>query len=283
MRIAIPCEVHPGEKRVAVVPETVGRLIKLGHTVQIEKGAGLNAEFRDADFERVGAALLDDTAKLYSEAELLLKVRVPEEHPLTKRHEIEMLSEGALLLGFFFPLHNLELVRKAQKRKIRVLALDAIPRITRAQRMDVLSSQSNLAGYKAALLGANALGKIFPLMMTAAGTIPPARVLVMGAGVAGLQAIATARRLGAIVEATDVRAAVKEEVESLGAKFIAPPGSDLADEGGYAKEASDDFLRQQKELLNKHAAQADVIITTALVPGKRAPILVSEEIGRAHV
>lgn len=188
-----------------------------------------------------------------------------------------MLPAGATYIGFFYSLGNPDLAVKAAAQKVTVVSMDAVPRITRAQRMDALSSQTNLAGYKAVLVGANYLGKIFPLMMTAAGTVQPAKVVILGAGVAGLQAIATAKRLGAVVEVSDVRPAVKEQVESLGAKYIEPPAQEaLEGQGGYAKEASADYLRKQQEILAKHIGLADVVITTALVPGKRAPVLVTE-------
>ncbi|MBE7440143.1 MAG: Re/Si-specific NAD(P)(+) transhydrogenase subunit alpha [Spirochaetales bacterium] len=275
MIIAVPAEVEPGENRVAIVPETVGKLSKLGFQIHVESGAGSKAGFVDEAYKSEGARLLS-TQDLYATADVLLKINPPGKR--TSKHEFDLLPSGAVVISFFYSLYNWELARKAAEKGIEIISMDAIPRITRAQRMDALSSQSNLAGYKAVLLAANAIPRLMPLLMTAAGTIAPARVVVMGAGVAGLQAIATARRLGAVVDVSDVRPAVKEEVESLGARFIElPVQENLAGEGGYAKEASADFLKKQKETLMKYIAEADAVITTALVPGKKAPVLLSKE------
>lgn len=276
MNLSIPKETVPGEKRVALVPESLKKLIQLGYSVRVETGAGLAAGFSDTEYKEAGAEIVASAADLYSGADILVKVQKPGTHAAGK-HELEMLREGAVYLGFFYSLGNPELATKAAAHKLTVISMDAVPRITRAQRMDALSSQTNLAGYKAVLVGANHLRKIFPLMMTAAGTVQPAKVVILGAGVAGLQAIATAKRLGAVVEVSDVRPAVKEQVESLGGKYIEPPAQEaLEGQGGYAKEASAEYLRKQQEILSKHIAQADVVITTALVPGKRAPVLVTE-------
>ena len=264
---------------MALVPETVGRLIqKKGHSVSVESGAGTAAAFRDDDYAQVGAQIIKEQKELYAQADVLLKVQKPE-----VKEELQLLKAGALWIGFFWPLNFPDLVKAAATQKVDVLAMDAIPRITRAQRMDALSSQTNLAGYKAVLLAANQLSKIFPLLMTAAGTITPAKVVILGAGVAGLQAIATARRLGAQVEVSDVRPAVKEQVESLGARYIEVPPDSSEDtaaaegQGGYAREMTPEYLQKQKELLAKHIAQADAVITTALIPGKKAPLLVTKE------
>lgn len=276
MNLSIPKESVAGEKRVALVPESLKKLIQLGYKVRLEAGAGSDAGFSDEEYRAAGAEIVPTAAELFAGAEVLLKVQKPGQHP-TGKHELEMLPSGAIYVGFFYSLGNPDLARIAANRNITVVSMDAVPRITRAQRMDALSSQTNLAGYKAVLMAANHLGKIFPLMMTAAGTVQPAKVVILGAGVAGLQAIATAKRLGAVVEVSDVRPAVKEQVESLGAKYIEPPAQEaLEGQGGYAKEASAEYLARQQEILTRHISQADVVITTALVPGKRAPVLVTE-------
>lgn len=276
MLIGVPKETAKGEKRVALVPETVAKLKKIGYDIVVEKGAGVESGFPDAEYEKEGARIEADTVQVYQSADIILKVERPLDHPSGK-HELEMLKKDSVYIGFYFPMTYPDAAKKAAEAGIKVLSMDAIPRITKAQRMDALSSQTNIAGYKAAIMGANALGKIFPLMMTAAGTITPAKVVILGAGVAGLQAIATARRLGAIVEVSDVRPAVKEQVESLGAKYIEPPEA-LEGEGGYAKEADEEFLKKQQELLKKHISEADVVITTAQVPGKKAPVLIHEDV-----
>lgn len=276
MLIGVPKETAKGEKRVALVPETVAKLKKIGYDIVVEKGAGVESGFPDAEYEKEGARIEADTVQVYQIADIILKVERPLDHPSGK-HELDMLKKDSVYIGFYFAMTYPDAAKKAAEAGIKVLSMDAIPRITKAQRMDALSSQTNIAGYKAAIMGANALGKIFPLMMTAAGTITPAKVVILGAGVAGLQAIATARRLGAIVEVSDVRPAVKEQVESLGAKYIEPPEA-LEGEGGYAKEADEEFLKKQQELLKKHISEADVVITTAQVPGKKAPVLIHEDV-----
>ncbi len=277
LNIGVPKEIVAGERRVAMVPETVAKVAKLGYTVQIQSGAGEEAGFADDTYKAEGAEIVTDASALYGAADILLKVQPPTTHTTGGKHELEMMKSGGVLVSFFYSLINPDLVKKAAETKVDVISMDAVPRITKAQRMDALSSQTNLAGYKTVLLAANALDKIFPLMMTAAGTIAPAKVVIMGAGVAGLQAIATAKRLGAVVEVSDVRPAVKEQVESLGAKYIEPPVEEgLEGEGGYAREATPEFLAKQQEILEKHVAEADVVITTALVPGKKAPVLVTE-------
>ncbi len=281
MIIAVPKEFAQDESRVALVPESVTKLKKLGYEVRVQSGAGESAGFLDAAYAEHGADVVGAAAELYGSADILLKVQRPAQHPDGK-HELEMVRRGALWIGFFYPLTSPETVRRAAECGVDVIAMDAIPRITKAQRMDALSSQTNLAGYRAVLIAAGALGKIFPLMMTAAGTIAPARVVIMGAGVAGLQAIATAKRLGAVVEVSDVRPEVKEQVESLGGRYIEVPSDEnLAGEGGYAKEASADFLKKQQEVLIARLAEADAVITTALVPGRKAPILITEEMVRS--
>ncbi len=278
MIIGVPKEILHGENRVALVPDVVSKLIKKGFEVQIQKGAGINAGYTDEQYEAAGAKLLDNAEDVYSSSQIILKVQRPVEHPETKKHELDMMKEGTLLIAFLYSLHHPEVAKQCAEKGIDVISMDAIPRTTLAQKMDALSSQANLAGYKSVIMCANELGKIFPLMMTAAGTIKPATVVIMGAGVAGLQALGTAKRLGAIVEVSDIRPTVKEEVQSLGGRFIeVPVEENMQDESGYAKEASEEFLKKQKELIFKHVTNADIVITTALVPGKKAPVLVTEE------
>ena len=216
--------------------------------------------------------------ELYSSADIVLKVQRPIDHPSADKHELDLMKTGSLLITFLYPLFHFELAKKCAEKGINVISMDMIPRSTLAQKMDALSSQANLAGYKSVIMAANELRKIFPLMMTAAGTISPAKVVIMGAGVAGLQALGTAKRLGAVVEVSDIRAAVKEEVQSLGGKFIeVETDENMQDAGGYAKEASPEFLKRQKEVIFKHVTEADIVITTALIPGKKSPVLVTEE------
>ncbi len=278
MIIGVPKEILPGENRVALVPDVVSKLIKKGFDVKVQKDAGINAGYTDEQFKEAGASILDSAEEIYSSSDIILKVQRPVEHPETQKHELDMMKEGSLLIAFMYSLHHPELAKQCAEKGVDVISMDAIPRTTLAQKMDALSSQANLAGYKSVIMCANELGKIFPLMMTAAGTIKPATVVIMGAGVAGLQALGTAKRLGAIVEVSDIRPTVKEEVQSLGGRFIeVPVEENMQDEGGYAKEASEEFLRKQKELIFKHVTNADIVITTALVPGKKAPVLVTEE------
>jgi len=276
--IAIPKEILAGENRVATVPDVVPKLIKAGFEVQIEKDAGLNAGFTDEKYKSAGAKIVDNLQELYSSADIVLKVQRPMEHPELKKHELDLMKEGTLLVTFLYPLNYPDAAKKCAEKGIEAISMDMIPRTTLAQKMDALSSQANLAGYKSVVMCANELGKIFPLMMTAAGTISPAKVVIMGAGVAGLQALGTAKRLGAVVEVSDIRPAVKEEVQSLGGRFIeVETDENMQDAGGYAKEASEEFLKKQKELIFKHITEADIVITTALVPGRKAPVLVTEE------
>ncbi len=278
MLLAVPKEIFEGERRVALVPDVVAKLIKKGFSVIVEKEAGLNAGFTDDQYEKAGAKITNGAEELYTSADIILKVQRPTFNSNLQKEEIDLIPEGKLLISFLYSLHYPEVAVKCAEKKINVISMDAIPRTTLAQKMDALSSQGNIAGYKSVIMTANELGKIFPLMMTAAGTIQPARVVIMGAGVAGLQALGTARRLGAIVEVSDIRPSVKEEVQSLGGRFIeVETEENMQDEGGYAKEASEDFLRKQKELIFKHVTEADIVITTALVPGKKAPVLVTEE------
>jgi NAD(P) transhydrogenase subunit alpha len=265
MRIGVPRETAHGEKRVALVPETVAKLVKRGLEVVIEAGAGVPATYSDAEYEKAGAKIGDPWS-----AELVFKVQKESAGGASK------LKEGATLVSFLYPLVNGDVVKAIAKHKAGAIAVDMIPRTTLAQSMDALSSQANLAGYKAVLIAAERLPRFFPMLMTAAGTITPARVLVFGAGVAGLQAIGTAKRLGAVVEATDVRPETKEQVESLGGKFLQVTGVEVkAGTGGYAAEQSDEYKRKQAELVSDRISKADVVITTALIPGRKAPILVT--------
>jgi NAD(P) transhydrogenase subunit alpha len=262
-----------GETRAALVPETCGRLKKSGLDVLVESGAGAAAGFADGEYESAGARIAPNATAAFEEADAVVMVGTP------SPEEIIQLKSGTLLFCVLNPLTQHDAVRQLAPRGVSAMSLDLMPRITRAQKMDILSSMTTVGGYKAVLLAAAALGKMFPMMMTAAGTVTPAKVLVLGAGVAGLQAIATARRLGAVVEAFDVRPAVKEQVQSLGAKFIevAAAQEDAEDAGGYAKEMSEEYKIKQAALVAKHAGESDVVITTALIPGKPAPVLLSTE------
>jgi NAD(P) transhydrogenase subunit alpha len=274
--ISVLKETTPGERRVALTPDAVKRLAGAGASVHVQGGAGEAAGFADEDYRAVGAELVADAAALRRSADVLVTVYRPAES------DVADLKESAVLVGMLQPATNAALVRALAGRKVTAFSLDALPRITRAQSMDILSSMATIAGYKAVLLAATSLPKFFPMLVTAAGTIPPARTLVLGAGVAGLQAIATARRLGAIVQAFDVRPAVKEQVESLGAQFLAAETADLQAEGagGYAKELSEEQHRRELELIHKHVTQVDVAICTAQIPGRRAPVLITEAMVR---
>jgi NAD(P) transhydrogenase subunit alpha len=270
--VGVPRETAPGEQRVALIPDTVKRLTGSGVVVRVESGAGVAAGHADDAYVAAGAVIVPDATQVY-DADVVIKVQKPDES------ESARLRSGSTLIALLQPLTNHALVRDLAARDITSFSMDAIPRTTRAQSMDVLSSQATVAGYKAVLMAADTLPKFFPMLTTAAGSIIPAKVLVVGAGVAGLQAIATARRLGAVVEAYDTRPVVKEQVESLGAKFVDIPvdTSDAQTAGGYAKEVSAETLRKQQEVLADHAAKSDVVITTAAVPGRPAPRLISKE------
>jgi len=271
MLIAVPAESQSKEKRVAATPDSVGRFIAAGCDVVVQNGAGSAASFPDAAYQAKGAKLVDGFASVCADADLVLKVRA------LQQDEIGALKKGAAVASLVAPFSN-PLLQQYADAGISYFCMEMVPRISRAQSMDVLSSQANIAGYKSVLLAMEHYQRFFPMLMTAAGTVQPAKVLVMGAGVAGLQAIATARRLGANVEAFDVRAAAKEQVESLGAKFVeVVADADAEDAGGYAKEMDDDYKRRQSELIAKHAAKADIIITTALIPGRPAPVLITED------
>jgi H+-translocating NAD(P) transhydrogenase subunit alpha len=271
MRIGVPKETVEGERRVALVPEVVKKLVSAGHEVFVHAGAGAGAMIPDAQFADAGATLTDDLAAVWT-SDVVVKVAPP------LAEEVVRLGSGGVLIGFLQPLSDVGGVRALAAGGVTAFALEAVPRVSRAQSMDALSSQSNIAGYRGALLGAQELGRFFPMLMTAAGTVRPASVLVLGAGVAGLQAIATARRLGAVVQGFDVRAVVKEQVESLGASFLEfDLGGDLEGEGGYAKELTPEQQARQQELMAEAIGRVDVVITTALVPGRRAPVLVTED------
>ena len=276
MKIAVAKEFEVGERRVALVPDTVSRLVKQGLEVWVEAGAGEQSFFSDAAYEAAGAKIISDTATLWGEADILLKVGIPQERD--GQSEINMLRSGSVFIGFLNPLGQPTVVQQMTERRVTAFSIEMIPRSTRAQSMDALSSQASVAGYKAVLIAAAALPKYFPMLTTAAGTIAPAKVFIMGAGVAGLQAIATARRLGAVVEAFDIRPAVKEEVQSLGAKFVEVQlNEETVAAGGYAKEVSEASKQRTQEVVAEHVKHADVVITTAQVPGRKAPILVTEE------
>ncbi len=273
MIVGVPKEIVPGERRVALVPDLVPKLVKAGLEVVVESGAGREAGYLDELYAQKGARL---ESGVLEKADILLKVQPP------TTGEVGKMKEGATLISFLQPYSNAAGIKALAARKVTAFSLELMPRITRAQPMDALSAMSTIAGYKAVLIAANHLPKFFPLLMTAAGTVTPARVFVIGVGVAGLQAIGTARRLGALVEAYDTRPVVKEQVESLGAKFVELEleAKDAEDKGGYAKAQSEEFYREQRDLMARSVATADVVITTALVPGQRAPVLVTEEMVR---
>lgn len=271
MKIAVPKEVMEGERRVALVPDVVKRLIDSGFSLSVEAGAGESARFEDSVFEAAGATIVSGAESLWGGADLVVKINRPTDR------EIGYARKGSSLIALIMPLVNLDVARKLADAGVTSFSLDQLPRITRAQSMDVLSSMSTVAGYKAVLMAAVESGRFFPMLVTAAGTLAPTRALVLGAGVAGLQAIATARRLGAIVEAFDVRPVVKEQVESLGATFIAPEAGGEEDEGGYARKQSEEKQQRDLELIAEHAKKTHVIITTALIPGRPAPLLITRE------
>lgn len=271
MKLSVPKETKFKENRVALTPDVVKGLVKKGFEVMVEQGAGLNSFYADETYAGAGATIVDN-AKCYSDADVVLKVNAP------LPDEISRMKKDSVLISFMFAATNPQLVEACSKAGISAFSMDAVPRISRAQKMDALSSQANLAGYKAVLLASDTIGKILPMMTTAAGTIKPSKVVIFGAGVAGLQAIATAKRLGAVVEVSDIRPETKEQVQSLGGKFIEVKGDDsIKMEGGYVKGVSEEFLKKQQELVGKHVKEADIVITTALIPGKKAPVLVTEE------
>lgn len=283
MKIGIPKEIVDNETRVALVPQSVKKLTQKGLEVLVESKAGEQALFLDNDYKEAGANVVKDPETLYLESDLITKIRKPEFNTKLERHEVELIKEESVLVCQFFAQTSLDTLKNLTAKKISVFSLDSIPRITRAQSMDTLSSMSTIAGYKAAIIAAGFLPKFFPMLMTAAGTVAPAKVFVIGAGVAGLQAVATAKRLGALVEAFDTRPIVKEQVESLGARFVELDlkGERTEVEGGYARQVSKELHNRELELIAKQVKKSDVVITTAQVPGKRAPILITGEMVRS--
>jgi NAD(P) transhydrogenase subunit alpha len=277
MKIAVAREMQPEETRVALVPDTVKQLVAKGQQVLVEAGAG-HGYFGDPEFRAAGARIEPSRAKLFGEADVIVKLNPPSQAGEPGGDEIALLRRGQTLIAFLHPYTNKPRLQALAAQGVTAFAMEMIPRISRAQNMDALTSMATVAGYRAVLLAAEVLPRFFPMLMTAAGTIPPARVLVIGAGVAGLQAIATARRLGAVVEAFDTRPVVKEQVESLGARFVGleVTSTDAQDAGGYAKQLSEEHERKERELIAKLVTRADVVITTAQVPGKRAPLLITK-------
>ena len=274
MKISIPTEITADETRVAATPQSVKELIKAGYEVNIETGAGSSSFISDDNFKNAGANIVNSTKELYKDSDIIIKVAAP------TNDEIDLMPKDCILVSFFQPTIDLEKVKSISNKKITALSMHLVPRTTLAQKMDALSSQANIAGYKAVLMGSSHMNVYMPLLMTAAGTIRPAKVLILGAGVAGLQAIATAKRLGAQVEAFDVRPEVKEQVESLGAKFVevSSDSEDGVGDGGYAKETSDEYKQKQQELIREHISKADMVVTTALIPGRKAPILIGKDV-----
>ncbi|MSR07727.1 MAG: Re/Si-specific NAD(P)(+) transhydrogenase subunit alpha [Gemmatimonadetes bacterium] len=272
MIVGVLKEIAAGERRVAIVPDTVSRMKKAGLDVMVEAGAGQGAAFADEAYRAAGANVVPEPARVWRESDVILKVQKPQ------ANESDLLRSGSTLIGMFYPLANPELAGMLAQRRVTSFSLDLLPRITRAQGMDVLSAMSTVAGYKAVLIAAAASPRFFPMLVTAAGTLAPAKVLILGAGVAGLQAIATARRLGAVVQAFDVRPAAREQVESLGASFIAPEAVSTEGEGagGYAKQLSEDQHKKELELIHQHIRDVDIVISTALIPGKPAPELITK-------
>ncbi|MCH7808294.1 MAG: Re/Si-specific NAD(P)(+) transhydrogenase subunit alpha [Planctomycetes bacterium] len=279
MKIGVPKETFPSERRVALIPDTASLLVKGGHEVLVETGAGDEAGVTDAAYTDKGVRMVADRAELFRSADVILQVRGLGANPQAGKADLELMQPGQTVIAMFDPLSSPEAVRELASHKVMAFSLELMPRITRAQSMDVLSSMATVSGYKAVLLAAYTAPRMFPMFMTAAGTITPAHVLIIGAGVAGLQAISTARRLGAVVHAYDVRAAVKEQIESLGAKFVEMDleAGDAEDKGGYAKDMGDEFLRKQRELMTRVVAQSHVVITTAAIPGKKSPVIVTGE------
>jgi NAD(P) transhydrogenase subunit alpha len=274
MKISIPKETIHDESRVAATPQSVKELIKAGYEVNIETGAGTSSFISDDNFKKAGANIVNSSKELFKDSDIIIKVAAP------TSDEIELMPKNSILVSFFQPTIELEKVKSLSNKNITGLSMHLVPRTTLAQKMDALSSQANIAGYKAVLMGSSHMNVYMPLLMTAAGTIRPAKVLILGAGVAGLQAIATAKRLGAQVEAFDVRPEVKEQVESLGAKFVevTSESDDGVGEGGYAKETSDEYKQKQQELIKEHISKADMVVTTALIPGRKAPILIGKDV-----
>ncbi len=279
MLIGVPRETFPGERRVALTPDSMSALSKAGHEVIVESGAGDGAGLPDSRFQEQGAKIVTERSELFKAADVVFQVRGLGANPEAGLTDLDLLKSGQVLIAQFDPLWKPELVKLLARRGVLAFSLELVPRITRAQSMDVLSSQATVAGYKAVLVAAGIAPRMFPMLMTAAGTLTPAHVFVIGAGVAGLQAIATARRLGGVVKAYDVRPAVKDQIESLGAKFVEMElaAGEAEDRGGYAKEMDEEFIRRQRELTGKVVAESHVVITTAAVPGKKSPLLITGE------
>ena len=278
MVVGIPTEITPEETRIAAIPATVKQLVKNGFEVKIQSDAGKGSFISDADFKESGAEIYNSVSELYSSSDIILKVNPPLMNEEIGKHEIDMMKENSIYISFIQTTKDIQEVKKLQEKNITAFSMHLVPRTTLAQKMDALSSQSNIAGYKAVLIGSSHIAKYMPLLMTAAGTIKPSKTLVIGAGVAGLQAIATAKRLGAQVNAFDVRPVVKEQVESLGAKFVEVKSNDDATgEGGYAKEASEEYKQKQAALLKDYISDSDLVITTALIPGRPAPKIITKE------
>jgi H+-translocating NAD(P) transhydrogenase subunit alpha len=277
MKVGIPKEIIPGECRVAATPDTAKLLQKMGFDVLVERDAGAAANFADESYRQAGCEVIEETEALWQAADIVLKVRSPEHHAQLGKHEVDLLHEGQTLISFIYPAQNPQLLESLATRNVTVLAMDSVPRISRAQKMDALSSMANIAGYRAVIEAANRFGRFFTGQITAAGKVPPAKVLVIGAGVAGLAAIGAARSLGAIVRAFDTRLVVKEQVQSLGAEFLELQfAEDGSGEGGYAKTMSAEFIQAEMALFAEQARDVDIIITTALIPGKKAPVLITQ-------
>lgn len=277
MKIGVPKEIHEGERRVATTPEVAERLQKLGFSVAIESGAGQAASFLDDAYREAGVEIVDDAKTIWAESDIVMKVRAPETHPELCVDEVEMLREGGALISFIWPAQNDDLMKRLADRKATVLAMDSVPRVSRAQKLDALSSMANIAGYRAIIEAAQHFGRFFTGQVTAAGKVPPAIVMVIGAGVAGLSAIGTAKGMGAIVRAFDTRPEVKEQIESMDAEFLMLDfEEDASGEGGYAKVMSEEFIKAEMELFARQAMEVDIIVTTALIPGKPAPRLITE-------
>ncbi|MGZ4788901.1 MAG: Re/Si-specific NAD(P)(+) transhydrogenase subunit alpha, partial [Terriglobales bacterium] len=278
MIVGVPKESFPGERRVALVPMVIPNLKKLGLEVIVEAGAGTESGYRDSDYQEKGARLVSSRAEVFQQADIITQVLCYGSNDRTGKEDVPLYRRGQYLIGFMRPLGSKEVVSEIAASGITSFAVELMPRITRAQSMDALSSMATISGYKAVLIAAETIPRLFPMMTTAAGTITPARVLVIGAGVAGLQAIATARRLGAVVSAYDLRPAVKEQIQSLGGRFLELPleTQDAQDAGGYAKAQDESFYQKQRDLLGNVVAESDAVITTAVVPGKKAPILVTK-------
>ncbi len=276
-RIGIPKEIQPDERRVAATPQTVLKLVKLGFEVAVESNAGLESDYRNGEYREAGAEIIEDAKELWATSDVILKVRPPELNEEKGVHEVDLMREGGMLIGFMWAGQNKELLNRLAKKKATVFSMDSVPRITRAQKMDALSAMANIAGYRAVIEAANHLSRFFGGQITAAGRVDPAKVLVIGAGVAGLSAIGTARSLGAIVRAFDPRSATQDQVKSMGADFLEINIEEEGEgKGGYAKEMSDKFLEMEMELFAKQAMEVDIIITTALIPGKPAPKLITK-------